>query len=96
VNVFQGSPALAYRSSRIGAPKYLEIEFFQSESFPDRLQNSRVLLTAANAQSHTPKDGFVPDSTTAIKVAEALLIPAFGKDKIESERPFKATLDNGV
>ena len=55
-----------------------------------------ILLTAANAQSHTPKDGFVPDSTTAIKVAEAVLIPVYGKDKIESERPFKATLDHDV
>ncbi len=43
-----------------------------------------------------PKDGFVPDSMTAIKVAEAVLIPVYGKDKIDSERPFKATLDNGV
>jgi hypothetical protein len=55
-----------------------------------------VLLSAANAQSPTPKDGFVPDSTTAIKVAEVLLIPVYGKEKIASERPFKATLDNGV
>ena len=55
-----------------------------------------ILLTAANAQSYTPKDGFVPDSTTAIKVAEAVLIPVYGKEKIESERPFKASLDNGV
>ncbi len=55
-----------------------------------------ILLTAANAQSYTPKDGFVPDSTTAVKVAEAVLIPVYGKEKIESERPFKATLENGV
>jgi hypothetical protein len=55
-----------------------------------------ILLIAANAQSYTPKDGFVPDSTTAVKVAEAVLIPVYGKEKIESERPFKATLENGV
>jgi hypothetical protein len=55
-----------------------------------------ILLTAANAQSYTPKDGFVPDSTTAVKVAEAVLIPVYGKEKIESERPFKATLENGI
>src|SRR5258706_3587276 len=55
-----------------------------------------VLLTAANAQSYTPKDGFVPDSTTAVRVAEAVLFPVYGKEKIESERPFKATLENGV
>jgi hypothetical protein len=55
-----------------------------------------ILLIAANAQSYTPKDGFVPDSTTAVNVAEAVLIPVYGKEKIESERPFKATLENGV
>jgi len=28
-----------------------------------------ILLTAANAQSYTPKNGFVPDSTTSVKLA---------------------------
>jgi hypothetical protein len=55
-----------------------------------------ILLTAAHAQSYMPKDGFIPDSTTALKVAQAVLIPVYGKEKIESERPFKATLENGV
>jgi len=31
-----------------------------------------------------------------VKVAEAVLIPVFGKEKIESERPFTAILKNGV
>jgi NTF2 fold immunity protein len=43
-----------------------------------------------------PKDGFVPDSETEVKIAEALLVPVYGKEKIESERPFKATLQNNV
>ena len=55
-----------------------------------------ILLAASSAQSYTPKDGFVPDSITVVKVAEAVLIPVYGKEKIESERPFKATLENGV
>jgi hypothetical protein len=50
----------------------------------------------ANAQSYAPKEGFVPDSTTAVKIAEAVLIPVYGKEKVESERPFKTTLKNGV
>jgi hypothetical protein len=54
------------------------------------------LLAVANAQSHAPKEGFVPDSTTAVKIAEAVLIPVYGKEKVESERPFKATLETGV
>jgi hypothetical protein len=50
----------------------------------------------AQAQSYTPKDGFGPDPITAVKIAEAVLIPVYGKEKIESERPFKAVLENGV
>jgi NTF2 fold immunity protein len=57
---------------------------------------SLFLIAAAQAQSYVPKDGFVPDSATAVKIAEAVLIPVYGKEKIESERPFKATLENGV
>jgi NTF2 fold immunity protein len=55
-----------------------------------------LLLGVAQAQSNAPKDGFVPDSTTAVKIAEAVLIPVYGKEKVESERPFKAKLENGV
>lgn len=54
------------------------------------------LLATIQAQSFVPKDGFVPDSKTAVKIAEAVLIPVYGKEKIESEQPFKAELENGV
>ena len=57
---------------------------------------SVILIAAAEAQSYLPKNGFVPDSRTAAKIAEAVLIPVYGKEKIDSERPFKATLENGV
>ncbi len=55
-----------------------------------------ILMAAAKAQSYVPKDGFVPDSATAVKIAEAVLIPVYGKEKIESEQPFKAKLENGI
>ena len=55
-----------------------------------------LLLAVAQAQSSAPKDGFVPDSITAVKIAEAVLTPVYGKEKVESERPFKAELENGV
>src|ERR1700691_5039173 len=50
----------------------------------------------AQAQSYAPKDGFVPDPKTAVKIAEAVLIPVYGEKQIESEQPFKAVLENGV
>ena len=55
-----------------------------------------LLVAAAQAQSFTPKGGFVPDSITAVKIAEAVLIPVYGKELVESERPFTAKLENGV
>jgi TonB family protein len=48
------------------------------------------------SQTWQPKNGFVADATTAIAIAEAVLIPVYGKETIESERPFKVTLQNGV
>ena len=45
--------------------------------------------------SAVPDRGFVPDKETAIRIAEAVLIPIYGKDTIDSERPFSASLENG-
>ena len=49
----------------------------------------------AEAQPY-PKRGFVPDETTAVSIAEAVLIPVYGREQIESKRPFKAVLENVV
>ena len=54
-----------------------------------------LLFATAQAQSH-PRGGYVPDETTAIKIAEAVLIPVYGEKQIESERPFKAVLENDI
>jgi hypothetical protein len=47
-------------------------------------------------QGYTPSKGFVPDEATAVRVAEAVLIPVYGVKQIESERPFRAKLKKGV
>jgi hypothetical protein len=47
-------------------------------------------------KSVVPKDGFVPTATVAVAVAEAVLIPVYGRQQIASERPFKAKLSSGV
>ena len=38
----------------------------------------------------------VPDSETAVRIAEKALIPVYGKKQIESERPFNARLNGDV
>ena len=48
------------------------------------------------APSFRPKEGFVPNSETAVKVGEAVLTPVYGEEKILGERPFKATLQGDV
>jgi len=52
-----------------------------------------LLLAVAQAQSSAPKEGFVPDSSTAVKIAEAVLIPVYGKEEVESGSAFKATVE---
>lgn len=47
-------------------------------------------------QGYPPKEGYVPDSDTAVRIAEAVLIPIYGKRQIESERPFTAKLKDGM
>jgi hypothetical protein len=47
-------------------------------------------------ENYKPKDGYVPDAETAIAVAVAIWNPIYGKKQIEKEKPFKASLSNGV
>jgi len=54
--------------------------------------------TALRGQKHNykPKAGYVPDAKTAIRIAEAVLSPIYGEEKILAERPFTAKLKNGT
>ncbi len=52
--------------------------------------------SAKRASGFIAASGFVPDEATAVRVAEAILIPIYGQTKIESERPFTAKLNGNV
>ncbi|WP_375417235.1 YbbC/YhhH family protein [uncultured Hymenobacter sp.] len=43
--------------------------------------------------SYTPKGGIVPDAATAIRIAEAVWLPIYGK-RVLDEKPFQARLIN--
>jgi hypothetical protein len=45
----------------------------------------------AGEATYVPKQGFVPDQTTAVRIAEAVLVPIYG-DQILKQRPFNANL----
>src|ERR1700682_4861964 len=57
-----------------------------------------VVGVTANSQipSVRPKEGFVPNAETAVKVGEAVLMPVYGESKVLAERPFKAKLRGDV
>jgi hypothetical protein len=49
-----------------------------------------LILAVAQAQSYVPKEGLVPDGSTAANIAKAVLIPAYGKEEVESGFAFEA------
>ena len=55
-----------------------------------------LIATLAIGQGERPKRAPVPDSATAVKIAQAALVPVYGKKKIDSEEPFTAQLKNDV
>ena len=48
-----------------------------------------------NQSGYIPKSGFVPNKTTAIKIAEAVWLPIYG-ESIYKKRPYTVKLKNGV
>jgi NTF2 fold immunity protein len=59
---------------------------------------STIVLLAADLgkENYKPKEGYVPDEKTAIRIAVAVWIPIYGEKQIEEEKPYHATLSNGV
>jgi hypothetical protein len=55
-----------------------------------------LLMPISLAQDPNLKRGYVPDSATAIQIAEAVLVPVYGIKHIESGRPFMAQLRDGT
>jgi hypothetical protein len=55
-------------------------------------------LTTVFAEPHTVDrpDGYVPDAATAIRIAVAVWEPIYGRANIERQKPFEATLRDGV
>lgn len=58
--------------------------------------SANALSVAEVKHTYMPKEGYVPDASTAIAIAVAVWGPIYGKDHIAGERPYKATLAGGV
>lgn len=55
---------------------------------------AQVLTDKQRPQSQVIERSLVPDASTAIKIAEAVWLPIYGKS-IYQQKPFKAVLQNG-
>jgi NTF2 fold immunity protein len=56
------------------------------------LSGFSIMSNPAKQLTHVP-EGFVPNEKTAVRIAEAVLIPIYGEEKINSEKPFSAKLN---
>jgi hypothetical protein len=55
-----------------------------------------AIVIAEGKHNYKPKEGYVPDEKTAIRIAVAVWIPIYGEKEIEEEKPYQAKLDKGV
>lgn len=57
-----------------------------------------TLAFAGEPPQHSvmPLRGLVPSAKVAVQIAVAVWSPIYGKQHIQDERPFRATLQNGV
>lgn len=58
-----------------------------------------MLMLTGCATPPIPPDnrvGVVPNEQTAARIAEAILVPIYGSQHVKAERPYNATLENGV
>lgn len=46
--------------------------------------------------SYRPKEGYVPSEQTARTIAEAVLVPIYGKDNISRQKPFKTKITGDI
>jgi len=54
------------------------------------------VIAAVVDSSTPPKDGYVPDAGTAVKIAVVVWTRVYGEREIAAEKPYRATLKDGV
>ncbi|WP_321333082.1 NTF2 fold immunity protein [uncultured Bacteroides sp.] len=60
------------------------------------IDDSLSLCYYLNVEGYLPKEGFVPTADIAFQIAKSVLIRIYGKEQIESEKPFSVNLENGI
>ena len=57
---------------------------------------ARIAQADGRVLDEAPADGFVPDAETAVRIAEAVLVPVYGQAQIDRQGPLTATEHDGV
>lgn len=60
------------------------------------LISANVVHAEEVAPSYRPPDGYVASEQTATAIAEAILVPIYGKERIEKQKPFRVNLRGSV
>jgi hypothetical protein len=71
--------------------------FLLADGIPQQEQRPMDIWTAMQislkgVKSITPRNGFVPDESTAVKIGETAAIAQYGEKMISQEMPFRARL----
>jgi len=56
------------------------------------LLTALLVMAGDRRATYKPKDGYVPNAETAMRIAEAVWIPIYGAKVVEAEKPFRAQL----
>jgi hypothetical protein len=51
---------------------------------------------AQSSTDRSPPNSHVPDEQTAISIAVAVWTPLYGKEQVEREKPYRASLKEGI
>jgi NTF2 fold immunity protein len=78
--------------SQLGCSKIDQKEVAQNVA---NLEKTSITQNNASTNAET-KFGYVPDEKAAIEIAVKAWVPIYGKEKIENEKPYHASLKNGI
>ncbi|UGQ46454.1 YbbC/YhhH family protein [Massilia endophytica] len=53
-------------------------------------------MKPSGRETYRPPEGYVPNELVAEQIAYAVLVPVYGKQVIDDQKPFKVTLTRGV
>lgn len=74
------------------------IAFSQEPSVPKlpHVSSGKMTKSGLDYQMPGPKEGYVPDKETAIKIAEVILFRVYGERNITVQRPYVVTEDEDI